>query len=525
MGGPDGLAGVHRPGDPARPPPERRGDRGRHLLAALRRRPGRHGRGVERQRRTDNGVAMPILDARHDLAHPVEGDTAWSESYYFNAYDPGSDSGLFTRIGIRPNEGTMDVGMSLWLPGRRAGRVPLRQGAARDGRHRARGRRRPLRDARGAAVVAHRPWTATCRPARACAGRGDDAPGPRRARRALRRHDAGHRHRRPAERRAASRPRRRPRPARWARGTSSRRAAGRARSPSTACATSGTAPTATATAPGARAAGAARRCGAGSPSTSARTCTSAASASAPTPATCTGAGCGTAGGPTSVAEWRVRTELADDGVTHRVVHLEVVDKAGRTYPLRGDVLRVADIGRAGGTHGQRGPGPLDLRGRTARTAAHRLRHLPSTCTSSTTPGGRSSLSSSRPGRRPTRVSPRLSSDELAAALGRVPGWHRARPAAALGRRFPGHQRVRPGDVGPAPRPLILQMDRERRRRRGGPRLASSAPCSSGAAGRRPRARRRRGPASRRRRADGPAGRRLAGGRAARGRDDPAQDPP
>ena len=51
----------------------------------------------------------------------------------------------------------------------------------------------------------------------------------------------------------------------------------------------------------------------------------------------------------SVAEWRVRTELADDGVTHRVVHLDVVDKEGRTYPLRGDVLRVADIGRAGGT--------------------------------------------------------------------------------------------------------------------------------------------------------------------------------
>jgi len=51
----------------------------------------------------------------------------------------------------------------------------------------------------------------------------------------------------------------------------------------------------------------------------------------------------------SVAEWRVGAELADDGVTHRVVHLDVVDKEGRTYPLRGDVLRVADIGRPGGT--------------------------------------------------------------------------------------------------------------------------------------------------------------------------------
>jgi hypothetical protein len=60
---------------------------------------------------------MPILDERHDLAHPVEGDSAWSESYYFNAYDPVTDTGLFTRIGVRPNEGTMDVGLSVWLPG------------------------------------------------------------------------------------------------------------------------------------------------------------------------------------------------------------------------------------------------------------------------------------------------------------------------------------------------------------------------------------------------------------------------
>ena len=59
---------------------------------------------------------MPILDARHDFAHPVEGDTAWSESYYFNAYCPVADAGLFTRIGVRPNEGTMDVGLSVWLP-------------------------------------------------------------------------------------------------------------------------------------------------------------------------------------------------------------------------------------------------------------------------------------------------------------------------------------------------------------------------------------------------------------------------
>jgi hypothetical protein len=60
---------------------------------------------------------VPVLDERHDLAHPVEGDSAWSESYYFNAYDPVTDTGLFTRMAVRPNEGTLDVGLTAWLPG------------------------------------------------------------------------------------------------------------------------------------------------------------------------------------------------------------------------------------------------------------------------------------------------------------------------------------------------------------------------------------------------------------------------
>ena len=59
---------------------------------------------------------MPVMDERHDFAHPVEGDEAWSESYYFNGYDPETDCGLYTRIGVRPNEGTMDIGLSVWLP-------------------------------------------------------------------------------------------------------------------------------------------------------------------------------------------------------------------------------------------------------------------------------------------------------------------------------------------------------------------------------------------------------------------------
>lgn len=71
---------------------------------------------------------MPVLDERHDFMHPVEGESAWSESYYFNCYDPQSDSGFFTRIGVRPNEGTIDAGMSVWLPdGRLAHRADVRE--------------------------------------------------------------------------------------------------------------------------------------------------------------------------------------------------------------------------------------------------------------------------------------------------------------------------------------------------------------------------------------------------------------
>ncbi len=62
---------------------------------------------------------MPLLDASHDFAHDVESDSAWSESYYFNCYDPVVDAGMFSRIGVRPNEGTIDAGMSVWLPGNR----------------------------------------------------------------------------------------------------------------------------------------------------------------------------------------------------------------------------------------------------------------------------------------------------------------------------------------------------------------------------------------------------------------------
>jgi hypothetical protein len=59
---------------------------------------------------------MGTVSASDEQPHAVEGDGQWSESYYFNLYDPKSGLGGFTRIGVRPNEGTMDVGLSFFLP-------------------------------------------------------------------------------------------------------------------------------------------------------------------------------------------------------------------------------------------------------------------------------------------------------------------------------------------------------------------------------------------------------------------------
>src|SRR5207248_307343 len=57
------------------------------------------------------------------------------------------------------------------------------------------------------------------------------------------------------------------------------------------------------------------------------------------------------GEATSIREWDVRTELADDGLTHRVSHVRATDKRDRAHELRADVLRVFGIPqqRRGGT--------------------------------------------------------------------------------------------------------------------------------------------------------------------------------
>lgn len=66
---------------------------------------------------------MPILDTRHDRAHPVGDDPDWSESYYFNGYAPESGIGLFARIGIKPHRDSMRGFLLLWLPDGRLARI------------------------------------------------------------------------------------------------------------------------------------------------------------------------------------------------------------------------------------------------------------------------------------------------------------------------------------------------------------------------------------------------------------------
>ncbi len=59
---------------------------------------------------------MPILDVPHDFGHAVDADPNWSESYYFNAYSPLTDTGFFARIAVRPNEPHVDGFITVWLP-------------------------------------------------------------------------------------------------------------------------------------------------------------------------------------------------------------------------------------------------------------------------------------------------------------------------------------------------------------------------------------------------------------------------
>ncbi len=290
---------------------------------------------------------MPILEPHHDLAHPVEGDTAWSESYYFNAFDPVTDSGFFTRIGIRPNEGTMDVGMSVWLPGGDLAEyrwvkeqhemvdTVLEVGAVTYEMLEAAKVWRLAMDAE----VDARPCTRGSTTNRkvhleldvrfdsvtpAIGTDGQPSGGPK-----------------SAEAQAAS----------GATGKGHLEQAGRW--------------TGSLVVDGIRHewkdAHGNRDRSWGPRRWGGPTMWRWFSINVGEDMHFGGIRLGTEAGDlhrgwvwngdraTSIAKWHLRTELEDDGVTHKVVHMQVLDKKDRTYDLRGDVMRVADIGRAGGT--------------------------------------------------------------------------------------------------------------------------------------------------------------------------------
>jgi hypothetical protein len=46
------------------------------------------------------------VDVADERAHPVGGDAAWSESYYFYCADPSSGIGAFTRMGCAGSRST-----------------------------------------------------------------------------------------------------------------------------------------------------------------------------------------------------------------------------------------------------------------------------------------------------------------------------------------------------------------------------------------------------------------------------------
>jgi len=60
-----------------------------------------------------------MANPKDELMHPVMGDKAWSESYYFNFVDPDSKVAIFTRMGWRPGDGWADGLHAVYLGGDR----------------------------------------------------------------------------------------------------------------------------------------------------------------------------------------------------------------------------------------------------------------------------------------------------------------------------------------------------------------------------------------------------------------------
>ena len=289
---------------------------------------------------------MPILEPHHDLAHAVEGDTAWSESYYFNAFDPGTDSGFFTRVGIRPNEGTMDVGMSVWLPG---GGLAEHRGVKEQ--HEMVDTVLEVGPVRYEMLAPLESWRLTMDtdiPARAC------TPGAEVTHTAHVALDVRFDAVTPAIGTDGQ-----------PRGTRSKEAAAAAGTVGKGHLEQAGRWTGWLEVDGVRSVWSGAH-GNRDRSWGPRRWGGPKmwrwfSINVGEDMHFGGIRLGTEAGDlhrgwvwngeraTSIAEWRLRTELEDDGFTHRVVHVQVLDKKDRTYDLRGDVMRVADIGQGRGT--------------------------------------------------------------------------------------------------------------------------------------------------------------------------------
>src|SRR5690606_16289899 len=63
-------------------------------------------------------VATAAISDADERLHPVEDPSPhWSDSLYFNAWDPGSDTFLMTRIAVQPNLDRINAGMIVWRGG------------------------------------------------------------------------------------------------------------------------------------------------------------------------------------------------------------------------------------------------------------------------------------------------------------------------------------------------------------------------------------------------------------------------
>ncbi|MDB5480496.1 MAG: hypothetical protein JWO83_1549 [Caulobacteraceae bacterium] len=59
---------------------------------------------------------MPIMEQKDDFAHEIEDDPAWGESWYFVFYDPHANLSLLTGSRIRINQAVSEHSMTITLP-------------------------------------------------------------------------------------------------------------------------------------------------------------------------------------------------------------------------------------------------------------------------------------------------------------------------------------------------------------------------------------------------------------------------